>query len=91
MLGGLVRDRPASYPTLARSFLKLVAETVRAVNSMKDKSGVSYTRKAMIRCGLGLDLDGEWQESQFFPELQIKINNHQAHFDGTPDQKKQKW
>uniref|UniRef100_M4BIT1 Uncharacterized protein n=1 Tax=Hyaloperonospora arabidopsidis (strain Emoy2) TaxID=559515 RepID=M4BIT1_HYAAE len=30
----------------------------------------------MIRCGLGLDLDGEWQESQLFPELQMIINNH---------------
>ena len=57
---------------------------MRAVNSMKDKDGVSYARKAMIRCGLGLDLDGEWQESQLFPELQMIINNHRAHFDGTP-------
>ena len=38
----------------------------------------------MIRCGLGLDLDSEWQESQLFPELQMIINNHRAHFDGTP-------
>ena len=45
-------------------FLKLAAEYVRAVNSMKDKNGVSYARKATIRCGLRLDLDGEWQESQ---------------------------
>lgn len=65
-------------------FLKLAAESVRAVNLMKDKNGVSYARKAMIRCGLGLDLDGEWQESQLFPELQMIINNHRAHFDGTP-------
>uniref|UniRef100_M4BHT5 Uncharacterized protein n=1 Tax=Hyaloperonospora arabidopsidis (strain Emoy2) TaxID=559515 RepID=M4BHT5_HYAAE len=51
---------------------------------MKDKSGVSHARKAMIRCGLGLDPDDEWQESQLFPELQMIINNHRAHFDGTP-------
>ena len=38
----------------------------------------------MIRCVLGLDLDGEWQESQLFPELQVIINNHRAHLDGTP-------
>ena len=38
----------------------------------------------MIRCSLGLDLDGEWQESQLFPELQIIINNHRAQFDRTP-------
>ena len=47
--------------------MKLDAESGRAVNSMKDKNGVSYAHKAMIRCGLGLDLDGEWQESQMFP------------------------
>ena len=51
---------------------------------MKDKNGVSYARKAMIRYGLGLDLDGEWQDSQLFPELQMIIKNHRAHFDGTP-------
>ena len=51
---------------------------------MNDKNGVSYARKAMIRCGLGLNPDGGWQESQLFPELQMAINNHQAHFDGTP-------
>ena len=65
-------------------FLKLAAESVRAVNLMKDKNGVSYARKAMIRCGLGLDLDGEWQESHLFPELQMIIKNHRAHFDVTP-------
>ena len=84
MLGGLVRDRPVSCPTLARFFLKLAAETVRAVNSMKDKNGVSYARKAMIPCGIGFDLYGDRQESQLFPELQMSINNHRAHFDGTP-------
>ena len=65
-------------------FFKLAAEFVRAVKSMKDKNGVSYARKAMIRCGLGLDLDGEWQESQLLPELQMIISDHRAHFDETP-------
>ena len=88
MLGGLVRDRPVSCPTLARFFLKLAAETVRAVNSMKDKNGVSYARKAMILCGIGFDLYGDRQESQLFPELQMSINNHRAHFDGTPVSKR---
>ena len=57
---------------------------MRAVNSMKDNNGVSCARKAMIRCGLGLDMGCEWQESQLFPELHMIINNHRAHFDGTP-------
>ena len=56
---------------------------MRAVNLMKDKNGASYARKAMVRCGLGLDPDGKWQESQLFPELRM-INNHRAHFDGIP-------
>ena len=85
MLGSLARNRPASCPTLARSFfLKLADESVRDLYSMKDKNGVLYACKAMIRCGLGLDLDGEWQEFQLFPKLQMITNNHRAHFDGTP-------
>ena len=51
---------------------------------MNDKNGVSYARKAMIRCGLGLNPDGGWQESRLFPELQISINIYRANFDGTP-------
>ena len=84
---GAWRSGPRSSGKLSNPgkifFLKLAAESVRAVNLMKDKNGVSYARKAMIRCGLGLDLNGKWKESQLFPEMQMIINNHRAHFDGT--------
>jgi hypothetical protein len=39
-------------------FLKLAAESVREVNKMRDKNGITYARKSMIRCGLSLDLNG---------------------------------
>lgn len=67
-----------------RFFLQLAADSVRAVNEMKDKNGLSYARKAMIRCGLALDLVGSWQESQLFPELRTIISNHRAYFEGKP-------
>ena len=51
---------------------------------MNEKLGVSYACKAMNRCGLGRDLDGEWQEYQLFPELHMIFSNHRAHFDKTP-------
>ena len=53
---------------------------------MKYKNGVLYARKAKIWCGFGLDLDGEWQDSQLFPEMQMIIESHRAHFDKTPVQ-----
>jgi DDE superfamily endonuclease len=33
-------------------FLKLAAEAVRRVNTMRDVNGLTFARKAMIRCGL---------------------------------------
>jgi DDE superfamily endonuclease len=41
-------------------FLKLAAESVREVNKLRDKSGITYARKSMIRCGLSRDLNGVW-------------------------------
>jgi DDE superfamily endonuclease len=40
-----------------RYFLQLPADCVKAVNSMKGQNGLSWARKAMIRCGLSLGLD----------------------------------
>ena len=35
----------------------------------------------MIRCGLSLDLNGEWRVEQLFPQLQDIIRRHRKHFD----------
>jgi hypothetical protein len=44
-----------------RHFLQLAADAVRTVNNARDNNGVRYARTAMIRCGMGLDLCGEWR------------------------------
>lgn len=63
-------------------FLKLAAESVRAVNAQRDKNGLTYARKSMIRCGLSKDVDGVWRIEQLFPALQNIIAKHRNHFDG---------
>lgn len=63
-------------------FLKLAAESVRRVNAMKDANGISYARKAMMRCGLSLDLTGQWHIEQLSVELQAIVAKHRVHFDG---------
>lgn len=65
-----------------RFFLQLAADAVRAVNAQRDEHGMSYARKAMIRCGLSLDTDGRWKETQLFPQLQTIIKKYRAQFDG---------
>ena len=66
-----------------RYFLELAAKAVNEVNAQRDKSGMSYARKAMIKCGLSKDaVTGQWQESQLFGHLQAIINKHREYFDG---------
>jgi hypothetical protein len=43
-----------------RFFLQLAADTVEDVNKEVDCNNMSYARKAMIRCGMTLDVDGSW-------------------------------
>ena len=52
------------------------------VNSERDAHGVLYARKAMIHCGLLLDVDGIWRIEQLFPHLQEIIHEHRHNFDG---------
>ncbi|ETO99823.1 hypothetical protein F441_22753 [Phytophthora nicotianae CJ01A1] len=65
-------------------FLQLAADSVKAVNLQKDKNGMSYACKAMIRCGLSLGIDGTWTVEQLYPHLQEIIAKHRAHFEGDP-------
>ena len=55
---------------------------MREVNAQKDKNGLSYARKAMMRTGMSLNLNGKWEESQLFLILQGIIAKHRNHFDG---------
>ena len=65
-----------------RFFLQLPADAVRDVNVQRDSNGLTYARKAMIRCGLALDVTGEWRIQQLTPQLQTIIATHRNHFDG---------
>lgn len=65
-------------------FLKLAADAVRDVNRQRDENRLTYVRKAMILCGLALNVNGVWEETQLSPELQAIINKHRVHFDGVP-------
>lgn len=63
-------------------FLKLAAKFVRTVSAQRDEDGVTYARKAMIRCGMALNLNGQWEERLLFPELQAIVNKYRENFEG---------
>lgn len=63
-------------------FLELAAAAVQHVNDQRDTNGLTFARKAMIRCGLSLDVNGVWHEKQLSPELQEIINTHRVYFEG---------
>ena len=42
-------------------YFRLAAATVRAVHSMRRKDGIRFARKAMIRTGLGLNINWQWE------------------------------
>ena len=65
-------------------FLRLASRAVREVNAMKDKNGLTYARKAMVRCGLSKNLNGVWEVKQLFPKLQELVKGHKSYFDGEP-------
>ena len=59
-----------------RFFMELAVQAVKKVNAERDRNGLTFARKAMIRCGLARDVTGEWRVQQLKPELQevIKTN-----------------
>lgn len=67
-----------------RFFLRLAADVVRCVAQKRDSEGILLIRKAMIRCGMALNLNGIWEERQLSPELQNIINKYRDNFNGTP-------
>jgi hypothetical protein len=43
---------------------------------------MSYAKKAMIRCGMALDVDGSWSVNQLFLHLQDIVAKHVQYFQG---------
>ena len=62
----------------------MAAKAVQKVNEMRDVAWISYARKAMIRCGLSLDVSGRWHEKQLSPQLQQIIYKYRRHFEDVP-------
>ena len=65
-----------------RFFLQLATDSVEDVNREVDCDNISYTRKAIIRCGLALGLDGSWNVGQLFSHLQDIVAKHLQYFEG---------
>lgn len=63
-------------------FLQLAAEVVKAVGEPRDKHNVLYTRKAMMRCCISLNLSKAWEGRQPSPELQNIVNKYRGNFNG---------
>ena len=63
-------------------FLKLAADSVRDVNMQRDENGLTYARKAMIRCGLSKNINGKWEKDQLFQHLQDIIDLYPECFNG---------
>ena len=66
-----------------RFFLKLAANCVRDVIRQRTSEGITYARKAMIRCGVSLNLNGKW-EDQLSNELKEIVAKYRNYFDGEP-------
>ena len=65
-----------------RYYLALAVKVVKEVNEQKDKFGMSYARKAMIKYGLSKDsVSGTWKEEQLFHHLQVVINKYRESFE----------
>ena len=65
-------------------FLKLAANCVKNVNNERTSDGITNARKAMIRCGMSLSLNGKWEEDQLSSELQATVDKYRTHFNGQP-------
>ena len=65
-----------------RFFLQLATDSVQDVNQQLDCDNMTYARKAMIRLGLALNVDGTWNVHQLFPHLQELVAKHEPYFLG---------
>jgi hypothetical protein len=58
----------------------LADNSVEDINQQVDSDNISYSRKAIIRCGMALALDGTWSVAQLFPHLQEIVAKHLQYF-----------
>jgi hypothetical protein len=56
-------------------FLRMAAEAIHQVNEQRDQTSLIYARKAMIHCGLSLDITGEWHEKQLIAIFKSSLKN----------------
>lgn len=65
-----------------RFYLELASKVLKDVDSQKDSDGFLYTQKAMIRCGLALNLNRRWVVKQLFPHPKEIVKKHGENFEG---------
>jgi hypothetical protein len=65
-----------------RFFLQLAVDSVEDINKEVDCNNMSYTRKAMIHCGMALDVDCSWSVNQLFSHIQDIVAKHVQYFQG---------
>jgi hypothetical protein len=46
----------------------------------REKSGLTYARKEMMRSGMSLNVNGLWEEAQLFPRLWEIIKKYPNHY-----------
>jgi hypothetical protein len=77
----MVRVRRENLSNLEKGISYSWPQTAsKAVNNMKDKNGLSWSCKVMIRCGLSLGINGQWGVNQLSPELQEIIKKYPNEF-----------
>ena len=57
---------------------------VRENVSRRDREGITYARRAMIRTRMALSIEGVWKENQLSEKLQLIVVKHRNHFNGDP-------
>lgn len=65
-------------------FLSLAVGVVWTVAGQCDSDGVLFTRKAMIRCGMALNVNDIWEEWQLSPQLQNIVAKYRDNFNRQP-------
>ena len=55
-------------------FLLLAKQAVQDVNNRWDADGTTYDRKAIIRCGMSLNLNGRWEVEQLTPASRLTVD-----------------
>lgn len=62
----------------------LAKKVVHDFNNQRDAEGITSARKAMIKCGMPLNLKGRWKVQQLTPDLSRIAYEQNAHFLGEP-------